>query len=188
MTEKLGRRFYERAAAFFIFSFLGWGMETVICLWPDGKIVDRGFLSLPLCTIYGFTVLAIDRLIGTPRQGGLLLRKVRAGVGRSCLYYLMAVLIPTAAELATGLFFDTVFGIRLWDYSWHRFHFLGYISLGISLSWGILVMAVMGVFPVVMRLIGNVPERILKTGTLLLFVAAGADYLECLGRAIKAVR
>lgn len=32
---------------------------------------DRGFLSLPFCTIYGSSILAIYLIIGTPSKGRL---------------------------------------------------------------------------------------------------------------------
>ena len=48
-------------------SFLGWCFEKVGRLIVYGGIGDRGFLSLPVCPIYGYTVLLVFFLAGTPR-------------------------------------------------------------------------------------------------------------------------
>ncbi len=37
---------------FFIFSFIGWILETVFCYCVLGKLVKRGFLNSPICPIY----------------------------------------------------------------------------------------------------------------------------------------
>ena len=50
---------------FIIYSFLGWSLEMLWQSIKDKKAVNRGFLIGPLCTIYGWGVLAIIILIGT---------------------------------------------------------------------------------------------------------------------------
>ena len=39
---------------FFIYSFLGWVMETIYSLMVLGHFTKRGFLFGPICPIYGF--------------------------------------------------------------------------------------------------------------------------------------
>lgn len=123
---------------FMVLSFLGWAVETVFFWFLYGKLCDRGFMTLPFCTIYGFALLIVYMLIGTPKTGGLLLCKAE-GKGTLPIYLLLSALIPTALELLTGLFFDRLFGVRLWSYSACRFHFHGYICLEYALLWGLLI-------------------------------------------------
>lgn len=135
-------RTLQQASRYFILfmalSFLGWVAETLFFLLSYGKLCDRGFLTLPFCTIYGFSFLLLYFLIGTPgsHQGGLLLRQRAPSLP---VYFLLSALIPTGLELLTGAFFHQVFGLRLWSYETYRFHFHGYICLEFTLLWGVLL-------------------------------------------------
>lgn len=44
---------------FLIYSFLGWILETTVVAVKDGKIVNRGITSGPLCPIYGLGALTV---------------------------------------------------------------------------------------------------------------------------------
>lgn len=44
---------------FFIFSFLGWLMETMFCYGLLGQFTKRGFLYSPICPIYGTGALIL---------------------------------------------------------------------------------------------------------------------------------
>ncbi len=39
---------------FFIYSFIGWCLETIYAFLVLGHFVNRGFLIGPICPIYGF--------------------------------------------------------------------------------------------------------------------------------------
>ena len=119
-------RFSYLVILFVLISFLGWCGETVyfVLRWDD--FTDRGFLSLPLCTIYGCSILAIYLIIGTPTRGRLKplfirakkltpVLRVPAYAGLYIIYFIAAALIPTVEEFVTALFFDKVFVIMLWD-------------------------------------------------------------------------
>ena len=139
------RRPLQSASQYFILfmvvSFLGWAVETLFFLACYGGLYDRGFMTLPFCTIYGFSFLLLYFLIGTPDadEDGLLPRRSPGKKRPFCVYFLLSALIPTGLELITGYFFHQVFGIRLWSYSAYRFHFHGYICLEYTLLWGILI-------------------------------------------------
>ena len=124
-----------------VISFLGWAVETIFFLLCYGSLYDRGFMTLPFCTIYGFSFLLLYFLIGTPgaNQDSLLSRWNRGKKISFPVYFLLSALLPTGLELITGYFFDQAFGIRLWSYSAYRFDFHGYICLEYSLLWGILI-------------------------------------------------
>ena len=126
---------------FMVISFLGWAVETVFFLICYGRLFDRGFMTLPFCTIYGFSFLLMYFLLGLPDSGKAcpLLRTGRGTRWFRPAYFLLSALIPTTLELLTGLFFHRFFGIRLWDYSAYRFHFQGYICLEYTLLWGLLI-------------------------------------------------
>lgn len=125
----------------FVLSFAGWCFEKVGRYLIYNSITDRGFLTLPLCPIYGFSVLIIYLLIGSPdipavgvRQSGLVARLMNF-----IIYFLLALSLTTAIELVTGVFFKEVMGIPLWNYEDRFMDLLGYICLGYSLLWGGLI-------------------------------------------------
>ena len=163
-----------------LISFLGWSVETLLCSLRDGAFCDRGFLNLPFCTIYGFSVLAIDALIGTPQEGGLLLRHCRPRRLRLLAYFLLAALIPTLAELATGAFFFRRFGLRLWDYSALRYNFRGYVCLEFSLLWGVLITAGMAwLYPRIRKAVSKIPRHLAGVMAIALALAVCIDWAFC---------
>ena len=121
---------------FFLFSFGGWAMEKLWFLFAYGANVDRGFLTLPFCTVYGFSLLGIRALLGRPFRE-------RLAYPLNALYFIgyavLAALIATGAELATGLFFERVFHARLWTYRGCGRALHGYICLPASVGWGFLI-------------------------------------------------
>ena len=140
----LGRLVQNIRAYFILFmtvSFLGWVAETLFFLCCYGGFHDRGFMTLPFCTIYGCSFLLLYFLIGTPSGSGnrLAQRSNRAVRHPLFLYAVISALVVTLLELSTGILFHRVFGLRLWDYSGYRFHFRGYICLEYTLLWGLLL-------------------------------------------------
>lgn len=135
--QQIGRYFI----LFMAVSFLGWVVETLFFLLCYGRLYDRGFMTLPFCTIYGCSFLLLYFLAGAPSRKGLALLGSRHQAVRHplLLYGVLSALLTTLLELVTGYFFHHVFGLRLWDYSAYRFHFRGYICLEYTLLWGLLL-------------------------------------------------
>lgn len=146
--------------AIWLISFGAWIMETVYCSALAGQLVDRGLLILPFCPIYGLTIGVIDWLIGTPLEGGILISKIQPGIKRFFLYFGLAILIPTVAEFLTGLFFDGLFGVRLWYYEEQPFNLMGYVCLQVSLLWGVMLTGFMlVVYPFIRKVVSLIPLR-----------------------------
>lgn len=151
---------------FLAVSFLGWAAETAFFLACYGTWWDRGFLTLPLCPIYGCAFLLVDVL--TERA---------AGKG-TCL--LLCALTPTALELVTGLVCRGL-GLRLWDYSACRFHLAGIICLEYTLLWAVLVPPAMAcLYRPLKRRVLALPEPLAGRLAWTLGAAAGVDWLACL--------
>lgn len=115
---------------FFIYSFCGWVMETVLCSYNERHFVNRGFLNGPICPIYGCGVLLML----------ILLIPVRDGVDTLFLalpvVFLAGAALASAVEYFTSWAMEKLFHARWWDYSQHRFNLNGRICLHISLAWG----------------------------------------------------
>lgn len=123
---------YEVFSYFFIYSFLGWVSEVAFHAIKTGKFVNRGFLSGPVCPIYGSGVVAILLILGEYAK-------------KPWCVFLVGVAVPTLLELFTGWILECFFHNKWWDYSDRRFNFKGYICLEFSLLWGIAEVCVISV-------------------------------------------
>ena len=152
-----------------LLSFFGWCIETIFMYHVEGKLVDRGFLFLPLCPIYGCTMIIVYLLLGTP-QNGRITRKLTDGKMMKTsfpkkllvffVYFVSVALIASFAELIVGSVSDKVFQLTLWEYNSYPFNLWGYVCLQFSIIWGILITTAMTLFwrPLT-RLVAHLSEK-----------------------------
>ena len=160
-----------------LLSLLGWVFETVWMRIATGQFIRRGFLSLPLCPIYGCSLLIVYALVGTPKQGGWLLNRITKSKTRYILYALCTFLIPSVMELLVGVFFYRAFHLRLWDYSYKRLQIGGFVCLRNSFVWSALIFLFMQyAFTPIQKAIGRLPNKASKWLGLLLFALILADF------------
>lgn len=170
-----------------VFAFAGWIWETVHVSILAGELVDRGFLFGPICPIYGTTMVIAYLLIGMPRKPQGILKATRGKWYQYPLYTIAAMALPTLVELVVGYGCETIFHIRLWDYSHYvvtvngqdiPLHFMGYIALPISLIWFVLIFAVMGFFfPALLKLTERIPPKATKASAILLGAIMAMDII-----------
>ena len=128
---------------FLLISFFGWVLEEVFFFSGGHGIVDRGFLSLPICAVYGLGVILTYLSLGLPDRMRFFSFSVSAKTRKgkllqALLYVLLSGIICSACELAVGLFLHRAFGIFMWDYRETPFHVGAYICLPYALIWGVL--------------------------------------------------
>lgn len=123
-----------------ILSFFGWLWETIFSFFLRSPN-DRGFLLAPICPIYGFALIFVYLLFGTPADMRLFGRPILHDkpVLRYLSYFLAAVLLSTAIEFITATFFQSLFGIKLWSYAFLTDGLSEFIALAPSLFWGIAI-------------------------------------------------
>lgn len=159
-----------------ILSFLGWVYETVFVFFMMGRWHNQGFLTLPLCPIYGCSLLVVYLLLGTPDEGRGILKKVENSFQRYPLYFVFSFFIPTFAELAVGFFFDVFFDVWLWSYKGFPMNFRGYISLPISLAWMVMIFLFMKyLFPYIKNTVFRIPKRTAFVFASFLVIAVATD-------------
>ena len=147
-----------------VLSFLGWLWETIFSFFLRSPN-DRGFLLLPICPIYGFALILVYLLFGTPADMRLLGHPVLRSkpVLRYLSYFLAAALLSTAIELVTATFFQSMFGIKLWSYAFLTDSFSEFISLLPSLFCGIAITVFMRfLFHPLFHAIGKIKPRLLN--------------------------
>lgn len=178
-----------------IFSFAGWVWETIHVSMLAGKLVDRGFLFLPMCPIYGLTMVIAYLLIGIPRKPNGILKSTRGKWYQYPIYSVAAITLPTLVELIVGYGCERLFHIRLWDYAHYvisvngrdiPLHFMGYIALPISLIWLVLIFLTMGyIFPALLGRLSSIPPKATKAIATIFGVLMSFDFIaSCISRFI----
>ena len=111
---------------FLVCSILGWILESTYRSILAKKPIDSGVLSGPFIPIYGFGALLVE-MVDT------LFRYHHLGWKLA-----LCILLCTLLEFLVSMFYETVFHLRLWDYSKMVLNIHGRVCLLYSLFWGLL--------------------------------------------------
>lgn len=116
---------YELLWLFFVYSFLGWLIETAVASGKHRKFINRGVFTGPVCFVYGFSAIFMTLAFWELKDNPLFL-------------FLGCMIVATVVEWFTGKALERMNHRKWWDYSGKRWNFDGYICLPYSLLWGIL--------------------------------------------------
>lgn len=140
---------------FFIYSFLGWLMESILNTLRQKSFINRGFLLGPYCPIYGVGMCTIYLLCFSLREYHLLV-------------FISGMLFATLLEYLTGYFMEKLFHAKWWDYSHFRYNLHGQICLRISFAWGLLsLLFISYIHPAIMTALKYIP---LPLGNIILII------------------
>lgn len=113
-------------------SLMGFILEGMFHLIRQGSWAFRvGTLWGPFCVLYGFGAVVMYLVALAIRGKSLVVQ------------FSLFALTGSAVELLAGVFQKVVFGTESWNYSAHAFHLGGYVSLKMTLLWGVAGMALM---------------------------------------------
>ncbi len=99
-------------------------MGERLCISEGEKLVNRGYITGPLCTIYGVGAVSVF-LILRPLQGNWI------------ALYFGGVIVATVLEYITAVIMEGLFHTSWWDYSNKKFNFSGADLSGQLRSMGI---------------------------------------------------
>lgn len=154
---------------FFLYGFIGWGVEVVYAAIKTHKLVNRGFLCGPICPIYGFGMVGLVysvSLIPMPDSGSM----------SAVAIFFIGMFLTTAIELVGGWALFKIYHIRWWDYSEMKFNLGGYICPQFSLLWGLgSVLMIKVVHPLLARGSNPMPFKIMLILDIVLFVLFAVD-------------
>ena len=123
MKEFAGYDFYHLISCFFLFSILGWVVESIYMSFCNKKLTNRGFMTGPFCPIYGFGAV-LGYLILHPLADNLV-----------ALYFVGAFL-ATAFEFIVAKLMLRLFGEVWWDYNDKPCNYKGILCLESTIAWG----------------------------------------------------
>lgn len=165
---------------FLLYSFVGWVIEVCYAAVRRRQFVNRGFVSAPLCPIYGFGAVLFALFL--PELAGNLF-----------FLFLGGMILASLLEYSTGMLMEKIFNKKLWDYSGIRFNIGGYVCLRYSLLWGILaVVTILFANGLLCRLFALIPHPVgviaLWAAFLLLLLDFMTSAMVVLGMKIRVKR
>ena len=143
---------------FFIYSFAGWIMESILETARKKKFVNRGFLIGPYCPIYGAGVLLIT----------ILLDKYNDDI---FITFFMSLLICGTLEYTTSYIMEKIFKARWWDYSYRKFNINGRICLETLIPFGIAGTFIIFVAnPFLLKYINMIPNIVMNIFSIIFLI------------------
>ncbi|MBO6108785.1 MAG: putative ABC transporter permease [Eubacterium sp.] len=155
-------------AMFFVFSFLGWCMESAYISWMNKKWTNRGLMKSPLCPIYGFGEFFGYRLL-------LLLPH------NYILIFVVGTVFATLLELLVAKIMIWKTGYLWWDYTNRPFNYKGILCLESTIAWGVIAVVVVGfLHNGVESLLRMIPSNVLAMITIGLIIYTIGDLIYSL--------
>ena len=147
---------------FFIYSLAGWLLDTAAATIFRREWINKGYLSLPLCPIYGVQAVAFTLFLSELKN-------------RPFFLFLGGMILAAFFTLITAHILERLFHQKWWDY--RHFQFEGYLSLPAMASCGLgAVACVRWGNPLFLRLISHIPEGILRILLMVLGVLLVLDF------------
>ena len=153
---------------FFIYAFAGWCMEVILKYRQYHRFINRGFLTGPLCPIYGCGGVLITVVIGN-------LASVESGL---VMTFAMSFVICGVVEYLTSLVLEKIFHARWWDYSTKPMNLHGRVWIGNLILFGLAGIGIIHIFnPVIYRILGCFSLRVREVTASVLLVILAADFV-----------
>lgn len=133
--------FFNLMLLFFAYSSIGWVCECIYCSVPQKQFVNRGFLTGPVCPVYGFGAL-------------LVLFLLRPFSAQPAMLFLSGIAVTSILEYITSVILQKLFNMKWWDYSDHPHNINGRVCLLNSMLFGVMsVILVLFIHPRIMHVI-----------------------------------
>lgn len=132
---------------FFFYSAVGWLFESTYCSIGERKLINRGFLTGPMCPIYGTGALVMAVLLYNPFRD------------KPLLVFFLGMIFCDIVEYITSFLMEKLFNARWWDYKDELFNIKGRICFKHTLYWGIAAtFFVKTVHPIVVEIFAKIPN------------------------------
>lgn len=116
---------------FFLYSAIGWFVESIYCSVAAKKWINRGFLKGPICPIYGTGAVVMMFFI-VPFS-----HYTDKWYWNTLLVFALGMVLCDIVEFITSYIMEKLFNARWWDYSGKKFNIQGRICLMHTFYWGL---------------------------------------------------
>lgn len=150
---------------FYIYSILGFFIETLAVLIEQKKLTNRGFFIGPYCPIYGFVSITIILYLSKYQSNPLIV-------------FLLAFIVCSIFEYLTSYIMEKLFKARWWDYSHLKFNLNGRICLQNCILFGILgLLLIYLINPFILHIIEIIPTNTILILTIILLILFIVDVI-----------
>lgn len=162
---------------FFFYSAVGWMFESLYCSLGERKLINRGFLTGPMCPIYGTGALVMAVLLYNPFRD------------KPLVVFFLGMLFCDIVEYLTSFIMEKLFNARWWDYKDELFNIKGRICFKHTLYWGIAAtLFVKTVHPIVIRLFEKIPQNFIIPVTCAVLVIFTVDVIFAVIKAVGFIK
>ena len=114
--------------SFFFYSSAGWFVESLYRSIGEKRIINSGFLTGPMCPIYGTGALVMTIFLYNPFRD------------KPLLVFLLGMVLCDIVEYITSVLMEVLFHARWWDYTYEFLNIKGRICLKHTLYWGVVAL------------------------------------------------
>ncbi len=140
---------------FFVYSILGYLLETIIALITHTNFksgILNGFWT-PVYGIGAITILFVAEYLFKNLHMPRLLETI-------VMFFSVAIILSFLEALG-GVLIEKMFGITFWNYDSHKYHIGKFISLEMTITWGIVsIIFIYLIHPLLSGLIKKIPSWI----------------------------
>ncbi len=159
--------------SFYIYSIIGWIVETSYVSIKERKIANRGFLVGPYCPIYGLAAVSMIALLKGYKSEPITL-------------FTCGTFIASTLEYLTSFSLEKIFKVRWWDYSNYKLNIDGRVCLINSLIFGLMcILLINNVNPMIADFIDNIPNNIFNVAIPLIFITFVIDCIVSVKTMLK---
>ena len=159
---------YDQLGIFFVYSFIGWLVGTVLAAYRRHRFIDVGFLYGPYCPSYGIC--------------GVLFAVLLHDLKGQCFFlFLGGAIIVFMVVYLTGFLLQQIFHHKWWDCSHKKFQFGSYVHMPYTILWGLMaVISIEFIEPLLLGVLHWIPMSIREILLIILLIIMGIDLLGTL--------
>ena len=159
---------YDQLGIFFVYSFIGWLVGTVLAAYRRHRFIDVGFLYGPYCPSYGICGVLF----------AVLLHDLK---GQWFFLFLGGAIIVFMVVYLTGFLLQQIFHHKWWDCSHKKFQFGSYVHMPYIILWGLMaVISIEFIEPLLLGVLHWIPMSIREIILIILLIIMGIDLLGTL--------
>jgi len=148
---------------FVIYSILGYIFETIVAI-IGGFSLNSGFMYGPYTIVYGIGVVLTFSMFNK-------FKSIKPTIKKILIMFVSSFILLTLLELTGGILLKEIYNISLWNYKGLTLNLGKYISLEISIAWGILsILIYLYLKPLTDKLIKKIPNFIIIGILIIMFV------------------
>lgn len=158
---------------FFFYSAAGWVIESLYCSIGEKRLINRGFLTGPMCPIYGTGALVMTVFLYNPFYD------------KPLYVFLLGMLFCDVVEYITSFLMELLFHARWWDYTYEFLNIRGRICLKHTLYWGVASVAfVYIIHPSIDAVIDSMSDKLIIGVTSAVLIVFFIDLIHSFTKAL----